>query len=207
MGYGPTVFTLAKNTTLSHKLVLYQTIRDASTNVCMSESVPVLGRTAPTSYSNGLDSYEMEDDIAMIVQLLLSDHGTHPDRVQRRIMIKDSYQDSLADVSVPFSVSQSSPTTFRLEIRTHPGLLIHFPRPVSSKRNHLRVARKSCYVEVIAPFMRVTGPISVAVMAFPSSGTKLSDQAATAFEQAQAKNSIPRSSHEPRVTQYSTSKQ
>lgn len=26
VGYGPTVFTLAKNTTLSHKLVLYQTI-------------------------------------------------------------------------------------------------------------------------------------------------------------------------------------
>lgn len=172
VGFGPTFFTLTKNTTLSHKLILYETTLDASPNVYLSESEPILGRTA---HSNGMSSYKMEDDVSMLAQLLLCDDGTHLDRVERKIVVPNSYRDSLADVSVPISVSQSCPTILRLQFGTLSSLLVHFPRPVSSKHSQLRVVRKSCYIEVIAPLMRATDPDLLRSWLPQVSVTKLTD--------------------------------
>lgn len=149
VGFQPTPVTTLRNRKLGPILRLHTARLQDSPCIYSSKYMPHLGELSLTAGNSAQDS---KCDTALLNNLPLDDCGKIT-RIQRRISITGNHKSMLAEKTTTVHVSQITPVRLGLHIGNGSLLSVLFPRPVSAKYSKLRVARKSAYVEIIAPFM------------------------------------------------------
>lgn len=152
VGFQTNAYAVMKHVSkLGAGLALYTTELENEGNVFISRFLPNVQAYPCVSAMSISESTPMSQVIK--VQATLNDTNVMIERLVTRVSVSGSQAKELADRESRVTVSQVSPTVIAMTIGKQAPSRVVFPRPISSSRSKLRIARKSLYVEILAPFM------------------------------------------------------
>ena len=157
---------------LGLKLLLYETELANTDNVYLSEFLP--NATGPISTGKMMEVKMGDTSLTAAapnanIRASLSTDGKQIQDLVAHLDVSGGYRDVLAEKSTSVSTVQISPLVIAFKIGNLPAIELSYPRPVSCLRSRLRIARKSSYVEVIAPLLSPTDSDASPSWIFPTS--------------------------------------
>jgi hypothetical protein len=113
-------------------------------------------------------------DTTTVMTILLKNDSIAVDTISYRINVDGPHKTSLAKRETAVTMRALGAMTIEVTIGSLDTLITPFPRPIVTDRVRLRVARKSSYVELVAPVIELPSQNEYPGMVFPISLDKCS---------------------------------